>query len=283
MIHKHIKNAAIEIDEKNYTVILPNVVSNENAVFQEEETLDDDWMNNYYKALFRFKLNILGIKIPTGAKVLDICCGKGYLGQFLIEEGCHVTFCDLSPYQLEALRKRLNQKKYEYNVVRANVENLPFADEVFDYVVGNSFLHHFQDVPKSLAEMTRIIRTGGGLILLHEPTTYANFYESFPLSIVKDTLPKKGFVDVWQFDVCSLQELLSKLALRNFVFKGSGILHNIILNWYFITINKIGLKSRVFFKWARWISLYLLQFEHTFFQWIPSKSFPSISIFALKK
>jgi ubiquinone/menaquinone biosynthesis C-methylase UbiE len=166
MIHQHIKRVATEVDENNYIVVLPEMVANENAAFQEEEIQNDEWMYRYYKSMFQFKLDNLCIQVPPGSKVLDVCCGRGYLGQFFMEKGCHVTFCDLSPFQLTELKNRLANSEYKYDVIEANVEALPFEDGKFDFVVGNSFLHHFQNVPKGLSEITRMIRSGGGTHLV---------------------------------------------------------------------------------------------------------------------
>jgi SAM-dependent methyltransferase len=50
----------------------------------------------------------------------------------------------------------------------ADVRRLPFSDGVFDLVVSNSTLDHFEsveDIPRGLAELYRVLR-GGGLLLL---------------------------------------------------------------------------------------------------------------------
>jgi SAM-dependent methyltransferase len=50
----------------------------------------------------------------------------------------------------------------------ADVRNLPFADAVFDAVVSNSTLDHFDDVQeiqRSVAELRRVLRPGGRLLL----------------------------------------------------------------------------------------------------------------------
>src|SRR5574341_1753589 len=50
----------------------------------------------------------------------------------------------------------------------ADVRHLPFADGVFDVIVSNSTLDHFEssdEIISSLQELHRVLRTGGQLLL----------------------------------------------------------------------------------------------------------------------
>ncbi|QLQ08757.1 MAG: class I SAM-dependent methyltransferase [Anaerolineae bacterium] len=49
--------------------------------------------------------------------------------------------------------------------VRGNVYTLPLADAAVDTVVMVRVLHHLIDVPRALAELRRILRPGGQLVL----------------------------------------------------------------------------------------------------------------------
>jgi hypothetical protein len=46
---------------------------------------------------------------------------------------------------------------------------LPFDDETFDVVFTRSTLHHLHDIPRALAEMARILKPGGSLVIVCEP------------------------------------------------------------------------------------------------------------------
>ena len=47
-----------------------------------------------------------------------------------------------------------------------NAESLPFVDESFDVVFCRSSLHHFGDPHQAVAEMVRVCRRGGRVVLL---------------------------------------------------------------------------------------------------------------------
>jgi len=49
----------------------------------------------------------------------------------------------------------------------ADIMEIPLADRVFDAVVCYSSFPHFQDKPKAFAEMLRVIKPGGSLIICH--------------------------------------------------------------------------------------------------------------------
>jgi SAM-dependent methyltransferase len=67
----------------------------------------------------------------------------------------------------------------------ADVRVLPFASGVFDLVISNSTLDHFEnrgDIARSLRELTRVLRPGGRLILtLDNPAN--------PVVVLRNSLP----------------------------------------------------------------------------------------------
>lgn len=125
---------------------------------------------------------------------------------------------------------------------------LPFADGEFDVVVGNSFLHHLPNVPKGIAELARVLRPGGRLVVFHEPSASANYWESFPLSLIKNTTHNTGYTDLWQFEHAKLVTLFRNNGFSNIKISGSGILQAIVVNWYLIILNKLGIQNKILLK-----------------------------------
>jgi SAM-dependent methyltransferase len=282
MIHAHLKAYAKRIDEKNYQVELrDNIGFAANKGFEDGDGLEGEWIGGIWSEVFRNKLAGADITFSPSDSVLDACCGRGFLGEYLLRLGAAVTFTDLSEAQLASLAARVPRGDTRASFTRADLLRLPFADRTFDKVVGNSFLHHLPDVPAALEEMRRILKPGGSLILLHEPSIRANWWETFPLSLVKDTTYNSGFTDLWQFDPNDLADVLQNVGFDSVKIKGSGVLAAVLCNWFLILASKMGITHRLVIGPALRLRAPLARLE---LRMIPSSSagrFPSLLIFAV--
>ncbi len=106
--------------------------------------------------------------VEKGARVLDVACGTGVLTPILLEavgEGGEVVGIDFAPEMV----KHACLKKYGDNArfLVADVTNLPFEDNSFDWVFCNGALPHFTDIPGALSEMKRVLRIGRQLVICH--------------------------------------------------------------------------------------------------------------------
>jgi len=89
---------------------------------------------------------------------------SGGLYPLLASRVQHVLGMDVSAVVLHAARSR----HVDLQVVGADARCLPFADNVFDVIVSNSTLDHFEsseDIIVSLHELHRVLRSGGHLLL----------------------------------------------------------------------------------------------------------------------
>ena len=100
-----------------------------------------------------------------GPKVLEVSFGTGYLltryaGQF-------VSFgVDLNPDLAKIARDNLLQKHLSAYLQVANVEALPYKTAAFDSVLNTMAFTAYPDGQRALAEITRVLKPGGRLILL---------------------------------------------------------------------------------------------------------------------
>lgn len=240
MLQRHLRVLATSLDEREFRVTLrDNVDAAANLHFAEgpaSSAAEDDAIR---QALAR-RVVALGLTPSRGDQVLDVCAGRGHLGEALATTyGVRITFVDLSVAQLGELSR--SGRDDHRNVCAGDVLRLPFRNGSFDIVVGHSFLHHVRDVPTALAELARVVRPGGTVALLHEPNVNANFWESFPLSLLKDTSPREGFTDLWMFTTRDLRRLFVSAGFLDVKVAGTGLLSGVLVNWYLLVLAKIGL------------------------------------------
>lgn len=108
--------------------------------------------------------------------VLDVGCGTGYLGLGMAHAGRvdDLHLVDLSPGMLERACQNADALGVDATVTEATAYDLPHADGSADAIVTRGVLHHLHDVPAALAEWRRVVRPGGPVLVLSEPTPWAD-------------------------------------------------------------------------------------------------------------
>ncbi len=96
---------------------------------------------------------------PAHTTILDVGCGTGLNHEMLSEFGL-VFGTDSSEEALKFSRKRNVQ-----NLVLSDAEALQFADETFEVVTALDVLEHVNDDLKALAEIWRVTKPDGLLII----------------------------------------------------------------------------------------------------------------------
>jgi ubiquinone/menaquinone biosynthesis C-methylase UbiE len=98
------------------------------------------------------------------ASLLDVGCGTGAVLERvrLTDPRVELHGIDLSPAMLAVARQRLGQG---VDLQVADAEALPLPDAAVDAVVCIDSFHHYPRPQVALAEMRRVLRAGGTLIL----------------------------------------------------------------------------------------------------------------------
>lgn len=102
-----------------------------------------------------------------GLVALDLGCGAGHAAFALAEGGARVTACDPTPEMLTVVEDEARRRGLDaVQTRRTAAERLPFQDATFDLVVTRFSAHHWADVPGALTEAARVLKPGGGLIVI---------------------------------------------------------------------------------------------------------------------
>jgi SAM-dependent methyltransferase len=115
--------------------------------------------------------------VPEGAgfgRVLEVGAGTGFFLINLALGGCldgaelHAT--DLSDGMLDVCRATALEHGLDITTRQGDAEALPYEDASFDLVIGHAFIHHLPVPGTAIAEMARVLKPGGTLVIAGEPT-----------------------------------------------------------------------------------------------------------------
>jgi SAM-dependent methyltransferase len=106
---------------------------------------------------------------PAGDEiVLDVGTGTGPLAFALAPHVRDVVGVDLVPELLELGRRYASGRYENVQLVEGDVTHLGFATESFDLVCERAVLHHVARPELVLAEMARVTRHGGRLLVIDQ-------------------------------------------------------------------------------------------------------------------
>lgn len=128
---------------------------------QYEELADQWWVPRGAFAMLHWIAAARAERIPpashAGAVLVDVACGGGVLAPYV--NGYRHIGLDLSPTAVRVARER------GVTVVQAEVAWLPLAGGAADVVVAGEILEHVPDLPGVVAELARVLRPGGTLVV----------------------------------------------------------------------------------------------------------------------
>ena len=94
------------------------------------------------------------MKFGSNELVLDLGCGTGFLFQHINKNVGFLVGVDVSQNALREAKKRTKNSS-NIALVRADADNTPFQDHIFDKVFAITVLQNMPDPAKTIAEMRR--------------------------------------------------------------------------------------------------------------------------------
>lgn len=115
-------------------------------------------------------------QLPRG-RALDAACGTGRHARHLAELGHEVVGVDLTPEMLARAREAVAGADF----FEADLSEIPAGNGDFDVVVCGLALAHVADLDRAVAELARVLRPGGHLVIsvLHPFQAFLGWHAPF--------------------------------------------------------------------------------------------------------
>ncbi len=125
----------------------------------------DYWYNHDFLELMAKRWELSDVKT-----LLDVGCGQGHWTRIVssfLDKNSVVTAVDSDPkwaQESDKLREFFAKREIGFEVKKADVLELPFADDSFDAVTCQTVLIHIENPKDALREMKRVLKPGGIMI-----------------------------------------------------------------------------------------------------------------------
>jgi ubiquinone/menaquinone biosynthesis C-methylase UbiE len=103
--------------------------------------------------------------LPSGADVLEVAPGPGYLAIEMARLGFHVRGLDISRSFVEIASQNARRAAVSIDFRQGDAASLPFEAESFDLVVCQAAFKNFARPGSALDEMHRVLRSGGTAVI----------------------------------------------------------------------------------------------------------------------
>ena len=129
-----------------------------------------------------FVLNQMA-QIEGARHILDVGCGAGVTAVALAQAGYEVSGLDIAPRMIGLAQQWAQHEgvRCDFNV--ASARHLPYVDGQFDVVFALGLLSNLQDDRTALAEMRRVLRPGGTLLVTVANLVALDMLVALPCSV----------------------------------------------------------------------------------------------------
>lgn len=100
-----------------------------------------------------------------GLRVVEIGCGRGNFALYLARQGAEVTAMDFSAAAIDIARERSEREQIQVNWLVGDAAAIPLPTAAFDLVISCECMEHVPNYRQMMAELARICRPGGRLLL----------------------------------------------------------------------------------------------------------------------
>lgn len=139
----------------------------------------------------------IAAQIGPAARVLELGVGTGRIALPLAAAGSEIYGVDLSAEMLAALAHRVKTDQIErLHLAQADITALPFRNNTFDAALAVHVLHLVADWADVLAQVSRLVRPGGVIVLGRDwvdPASFSgmirNYFRKTVLEVGREMMP----------------------------------------------------------------------------------------------
>jgi ubiquinone/menaquinone biosynthesis C-methylase UbiE len=138
------------------------------SAFWSDVYRQNDARGNIYRERQAIALEYVDeLSLPRATRVLEIGCGAGFMAIALAQRGFTVEAVDHVPAMIELTQRHAEQANVNDSVHTAiqDAHRLTFKDQSFDLIVALGVVTWLHDLRKALAEITRVLKQTGFIIL----------------------------------------------------------------------------------------------------------------------
>lgn len=132
--------------------------------------------------------------------VLDAGCGMGRFSEVAVKEGANLVAVDLS-FAVDMALENIGLARTAH-FIQADLFNLPFRENSFDFVYSFGVLHHTPDCEGAFTAISKLIKTGGKLAIFvyssyNKGIVYmSEFWRFFTIRLPKKVLYLFSFISI---------------------------------------------------------------------------------------
>ncbi len=143
------------------TQLTPDLAREIRRSFEQAAADEEHFPSTIDPRIYHVKLVLDHVGALGAGRVLDVGCGKGRFARIVKEHnpGAQVVAMDLAVAMLRHADAALRP-------VAASMLELPFADACFDAAYATESLEHAVDIERAVAEMCRVVRPGGRIVVI---------------------------------------------------------------------------------------------------------------------
>ncbi len=129
------------------------------AFFNQAAADEEHYPSTIDPRIWHVKLVLEHLGDLHSKRIADVGCGKGRFARIVKERGADVVALDLAEAMLHHVPPDIGR-------VAASMTALPLAAETFEGAYATESLEHAVDIPGAVAELARIVKPGGRIVII---------------------------------------------------------------------------------------------------------------------